>query len=334
MKWKLPSFKGENDPNIFLDWERQVENMFMLKNCNEFLKAVLVIAEISCYALHWWERAVNQRVRSGRPPVDTWRELKALMRERFVPEHYYRDLHYKLMTLKQGAKSVEEYRQELELYILRLNLEEDKDASMVRFLSSLQREIANQLELYPHTTYEDMCNLANKIESQRKRNGMMRSLFPKKRQVASTKPPTSNFKPWPKKKESPRGTFQPPTKPKMEERGHYASSCPTKRTFIFREDLNGWIEKEEDESNECVEGEENGEDDELVDLNPLGSDDDVLSLVTIRALSAKTFDDNMIEQRENIFHSKCKVVGSIANLIIDSGSCPNFPAMLYIGGKG
>ncbi|KAI5680805.1 hypothetical protein M9H77_02032 [Catharanthus roseus] len=26
MKWKLPSFKGENDPNIFLDWERQVEN--------------------------------------------------------------------------------------------------------------------------------------------------------------------------------------------------------------------------------------------------------------------------------------------------------------------
>ncbi|KAI5673848.1 hypothetical protein M9H77_14212 [Catharanthus roseus] len=27
MKWKLPSFKGENDPNIFLDWERQVENI-------------------------------------------------------------------------------------------------------------------------------------------------------------------------------------------------------------------------------------------------------------------------------------------------------------------
>ncbi|KAI5675516.1 hypothetical protein M9H77_06466 [Catharanthus roseus] len=27
MKWKLPSFKDENSPNIFLDWERQVENM-------------------------------------------------------------------------------------------------------------------------------------------------------------------------------------------------------------------------------------------------------------------------------------------------------------------
>ncbi|KAI5675896.1 hypothetical protein M9H77_06846 [Catharanthus roseus] len=90
----------------------------------------------------------------------------------------------------------------------------------------------------------------------------MRSSFPNQRKVATTKPPISNFKPWPKKEEAPRGTFQPSSKPKMEERGHYASSCPTKRALIFREDLNGWIEKEEDESSECVEGENNGEDDE------------------------------------------------------------------------
>ncbi|KAI5677091.1 hypothetical protein M9H77_08041 [Catharanthus roseus] len=45
MKWKLPSFKGEN-------CMRQVENIFMLKSCNEFLKARLVIAEFSSYALH------------------------------------------------------------------------------------------------------------------------------------------------------------------------------------------------------------------------------------------------------------------------------------------
>ncbi|KAI5672357.1 hypothetical protein M9H77_12721 [Catharanthus roseus] len=37
-------------------------------------------------------------------------------------------------------------------------------------------------------------------------------------QVATTKPPTSNFKPWPKKEEAPGGTFQPSIKPKMEER--------------------------------------------------------------------------------------------------------------------
>ncbi|KAI5664037.1 hypothetical protein M9H77_23360 [Catharanthus roseus] len=28
-KWKVLSFKGESDSNVFLDWERQVENLFM-----------------------------------------------------------------------------------------------------------------------------------------------------------------------------------------------------------------------------------------------------------------------------------------------------------------
>ncbi|KAI5666893.1 hypothetical protein M9H77_16746 [Catharanthus roseus] len=42
--------------------------------------------------------------------------------------------------------------------------------------------------------------------------------------------------------------------------GHYASSCLTKRDFIFREDLNGWIEKEEVESGECVEDQALSED--------------------------------------------------------------------------
>ncbi|KAI5650412.1 hypothetical protein M9H77_36417 [Catharanthus roseus] len=64
------------------------------------------------------------------------------------------------------------------------------------------------------------------IEYQRKRSRMMLSSFPNQRQVAKTKPPTSNFKPWPKKEEAPRGTFQPPTKPKMEERGKIISNPP------------------------------------------------------------------------------------------------------------
>ncbi|KAI5676975.1 hypothetical protein M9H77_07925 [Catharanthus roseus] len=54
-------------------------------------------------------------------------------------------------------------------------------------------------------------------------------------------------------------------------RGHYASSCPTKRALIFREDLNGWIEMEEDESGECVE--ENGDGDSRTNPFQEGEDD-------------------------------------------------------------
>jgi hypothetical protein len=39
----------------------------------------------------------------------TWVALKWMMRARFVPSYYARDLINKLQQLKQGAKSVEEY---------------------------------------------------------------------------------------------------------------------------------------------------------------------------------------------------------------------------------
>ncbi|KAI5676662.1 hypothetical protein M9H77_07612 [Catharanthus roseus] len=47
----VSSFKGDSDPNVFLDWERQVENLFMVSNYSDIVKVKLVIAEFSGYAL-------------------------------------------------------------------------------------------------------------------------------------------------------------------------------------------------------------------------------------------------------------------------------------------
>jgi hypothetical protein len=52
------------------------------------------------------------------------------MWSRFVPSYYARDLINKLQQLKQGTKSVEEYYQELQIGMLRCNLEEREDAAM------------------------------------------------------------------------------------------------------------------------------------------------------------------------------------------------------------
>ncbi|KAI5663963.1 hypothetical protein M9H77_23286 [Catharanthus roseus] len=91
IKWKNPNFKGESDPNEFLYWERKVENLLIVRSYGDIFKVKLVIAEFSSYALHWWERIVIQRLRNRRQPIETWAELKTLMKERFVLE--------KLMTL-------------------------------------------------------------------------------------------------------------------------------------------------------------------------------------------------------------------------------------------
>lgn len=35
--------------------------------------------------------------------------------------------------------------------------------------------------------------------------------------------------------------------------GNYAKDCPTKRTLVFHEDLNGWVEEEEELIDEDLE---------------------------------------------------------------------------------
>ncbi|KAI5676838.1 hypothetical protein M9H77_07788 [Catharanthus roseus] len=39
IKWKVPSFKRESDRNMFHDWERQVENLFMVRDHSDSVKA-------------------------------------------------------------------------------------------------------------------------------------------------------------------------------------------------------------------------------------------------------------------------------------------------------
>jgi hypothetical protein len=58
----------------------------------------LAVIEFTDYAIIWWDQLVTNRRRNYKKPVETWGELKALMRRRFVPSHYDRDLYQKKKT--------------------------------------------------------------------------------------------------------------------------------------------------------------------------------------------------------------------------------------------
>jgi hypothetical protein len=47
------------------------------------------------------------------------------------------------------------------------------------------------------------------------------------------------------------------------------------------------------------------------------------SLVARRALSAQVKEDDMEQQRENIFHTRCHINNKVCSMIIDGGSCTN-----------
>ncbi|KAJ4719039.1 Mutant gag-pol polyprotein [Melia azedarach] len=94
--------------------------------------------------------------------------MKLVMRKRFILSHYYRDLHRKLQGLVQGSMSVEDYYKEMEIAMIRANIEEDREATMARFISSLNKEIADVVDLQHYVEMEELLHKSIKVERQLK----------------------------------------------------------------------------------------------------------------------------------------------------------------------
>uniref|UniRef100_A0A2N9I939 Reverse transcriptase domain-containing protein n=1 Tax=Fagus sylvatica TaxID=28930 RepID=A0A2N9I939_FAGSY len=165
---------GRTDPEVYLEWEKKIDLVFDCHNYSEEKKVKLAVIEFTDYAIIWWDQLVTNRMRNNERPVETWGELKAHMRRRFVPSHFYRDLYQKLQNLTQGSRSVEDYHKEMEVAMIRANVEEDREATMARFLSGLNRDIANVIELQHYVEIEDMVHMAMKVERQLRRKGTAR----------------------------------------------------------------------------------------------------------------------------------------------------------------
>ena len=88
------------------------------------------------YALYWWTFLVRERRIHGDPLVEYWNDLKSALRKRHIPSYYENELIDKLQRLRQGSMSVKEYKQQMELLLLRAELREEERTSIARFLSS------------------------------------------------------------------------------------------------------------------------------------------------------------------------------------------------------
>ncbi|XP_027156432.1 uncharacterized protein LOC113757267, partial [Coffea eugenioides] len=310
---------------------------------SEEQKVKLAVVEFTDYAVVWWDQLSTSRRRSREPTIQTWTELRRLMRKRFVPSHYYRDLYQKLQTLNQGARSVEDYHKEMEILMLRADIMEDREATMARFLNGLRPEIADQVELHHYVELGDLVEKAIKIERRIKRKGSTRSYSnfspsyprttpPKKEDKGPSNSIPSRPRPdmtkWESKAtpktaiESSMGRNRDTRCFKCQGRGHIASQCPNQRTMIILP--NGeFLTDDEDEKEELPSLEEEEEEEEALPV------DERVGLVVRRALATQVKAADHA-QRENIFYTRCYIKGKVCSLIIDGGSCANVASALMV----
>ena len=333
IKIKIPSFQGKNDPEAYLEWETKMEMVFDCHNYSEIKKVKLAAIEFTDYAIVWWDQLLINRRRNREPPVDTWEEMKMLMRKRFVPSHYYRGLYQKLQRLIQGSKSVDEYYKEMEVAMIRANVEEDREATMARFLHGLNREIADIVELQHYVELTDMVHQAIKVEEQLKRKGMARrgqpmattspwKTAPRRDEQLQNKPkfePSKNVKPMPATTLGNTETSTSKTSDikcfKCQGRGHIASQCVNKRVMVIN--AQGELESE---------NEEEVDDDDMPHLEDADDEQNAVVgdlLVARRVLNMQQVKEEESNQRENLFHTRCFVNNKVCSVIIDGGSCTN-----------
>jgi len=72
----------------------------------------------------------------------------------------------KKADLKQGKLTVGKYIDEFEKLSLMGDIEEVEEQKMTHFIKGLNYNIANTVELYPYTSYEELCGLCVKVEAQ------------------------------------------------------------------------------------------------------------------------------------------------------------------------
>ncbi|RDX74851.1 hypothetical protein CR513_45352, partial [Mucuna pruriens] len=158
----IPAFQGKNDFELYLEKERKVEHVFDYHNYSKEKK----IVEFTNYASIWWDQFVINKRRNGKRPIPIWEDMKPFLRRKYVLSHYHRDL--KLQSLTQDSMSVEDYYKKMEIAMISANMEEEHEATMVRFIRGLKKEIADMVELQHYMELEDLLHKAIQVERQLK----------------------------------------------------------------------------------------------------------------------------------------------------------------------
>ncbi|KAK1642189.1 hypothetical protein QYE76_059994 [Lolium multiflorum] len=166
LKFTMPKFQGEEDPDAYLSWVLKVDKIFRIHNFSEAKKVAMASLEFEGYANVWWEEVNKKRAKEELEPIGTWEEMQQVMHKRFVPNHHKRDLFNKLTQLKQSFKSVEEYYKEMQMTMMSANVDEREEQTMARFLNGLNIPVKRIVEFLPYTNMVELLHQATRAERQ------------------------------------------------------------------------------------------------------------------------------------------------------------------------
>ncbi|CAN0920640.1 hypothetical protein LINGRAHAP2_LOCUS32151 [Linum grandiflorum] len=242
----------------FLDWLVDVDRFFDLMGVPENKQVKMVAIRLKSIAALWWDKLVFQRQCQRKAPIRTWRRMKQLMLDRFLPNDYEKILYKMYVNCVQGRMSVTEYTTEF-----------------LRYINGLKGSIQEKMRLQTVWTVTDASTLAMKVELMEKSSKNFSSIkrFPpqeysdvaidKEKDVGPNEPnntestsgvsisnPNKGMNP------KPANRYARPTSDKClccGGQGHKSDVCPSRRTIAILNEESGEDGGNEDAGVEFIE---------------------------------------------------------------------------------
>ncbi|XP_022019164.1 uncharacterized protein LOC110919194 [Helianthus annuus] len=313
----IPEFDGSSlNPEGFIDWLATVEEVFEYKEVPENKRVALIATRLRGRAFAWWQQLKLTRNWLGKSRIVTWTKMKKCLRSNFLPHNFQRLMYQRLLNLKQGAKSVDDYTTEFYQLIVRDDIQEPEEQLVSRYIGGLRVQIMEAVNLFDPLTIPEAHQRALAFEKQNCRVGGSFTLTGGNVGSGSGAPRGGPSQ------QKPGGSNTGPTSKGASssglrcfncgETGHRQAECAGKR-HLFAESEDDQYEEYE---NNPVYDEETGYEEEVV-----SSDVGVNLVVRRSCYTPKADGDDWL--KHNIFHSTCTILGKVCTFVIDSGSCDN-----------
>ncbi|CAN0912393.1 hypothetical protein LINGRAPRIM_LOCUS698, partial [Linum grandiflorum] len=244
VKTDISLFYGTMRVDEFLDWLVDVDRFFDLMVVPENKQVKMVAIRFKSIAALWWDKLVFQRQCQRKAPIRTWRRMKQLMLERFLPNDYEKILYKMYVNCVQGRMSVTEYT-----------------AEFLRYINGLKGSIQEKMRLQTVCTVTEASTLALKVELMEKSPKNFSSIkrFPpqeysdvaidKDKDVGSNEPNNTESTSGVSISNPNKGMNPKPANPYARSRsdkclccggqGHKSDVCPSRRTIAILNEESG-----------------------------------------------------------------------------------------------
>ncbi|PRQ42827.1 putative nucleotidyltransferase, Ribonuclease H [Rosa chinensis] len=343
VKAEIPFFSGNLGVEDYLDWQLQVDRFFEIMEVPEHKQVKHVAWRLKSTAAVWWDKLQNTRKKQRKQGVRTWRRMKQLMMERFLPDDYEQILYRLYIECVQGTRTVADYTAEFLRYSERNELGETEGQKVAHYISGLKPSIQERIGLQTVHTMAEVTNLALKAEllekpsraSSFQRYNYQRSadlvnastakgittLQRAENAFKASNPPfkgagSSNTSSGVQNRAPNQRFNNPYARPtgdvcyRCNKPGHRSNMRHERRQTALIDDYDE--DEEEVRRDGDYDGAEFAEEESPEKVN----------IVLQRVLLCPKEEG----QRRNIFRSLCSINNKVCNLIVDNGSCENFVA--------